>query len=76
MFCSVDPKNPSMDLIIRTTVQLHPCLFILIKKSNLSSRPKSVEEVAYQDEVIAVLKKCLEGSDVSSVVSYPHSVNP
>ena len=29
------------------------------------SRPKTVDEVAYQDEVVAVLKKSVEGMDVS-----------
>ena len=29
------------------------------------SRPKCVDEVAFQEEVIAVLKKSLEGADVS-----------
>lgn len=28
------------------------------------SRPRTVDDVAYQDEVVAVLKKTLEGSDV------------
>lgn len=31
-----------------------------------SSRPKCVDEVAFQDEVVAVLKKSLEGADVSN----------
>ena len=29
------------------------------------SRPRTVDEVAYQDEVVAVLKKSLQGADVS-----------
>jgi len=31
------------------------------------SRPRTVDDVAYQDEVVAVLKKSLQGSDVSEV---------
>ncbi|CAL1547814.1 unnamed protein product [Lymnaea stagnalis] len=33
-------------------------------------RPKNVEDVAYQDEVIAVLKKSLEGSDLPNLLFY------
>ncbi|KAG9461628.1 hypothetical protein GDO78_016207, partial [Eleutherodactylus coqui] len=33
-------------------------------------RPKCVDEVAFQEEVVAVLKKSLEGADVSSQEHY------
>lgn len=31
------------------------------------SRPKCVDEVAFQEEVVAVLKKSVEGADVSKL---------
>ena len=34
------------------------------------SRPRTVDDVAYQDEVVAVLKKTLEGSDASFFVFF------
>ena len=33
-------------------------------------RPKTVEDVAYQDEVVAVLKKSLEGADLPNLLFY------
>ncbi|XP_006825895.1 replication factor C subunit 4-like [Saccoglossus kowalevskii] len=33
-------------------------------------RPKSVDEVAFQDEVVAVLKKSIEGSDLPNLLFY------
>ncbi|XP_076134029.1 replication factor C subunit 4 [Alosa pseudoharengus] len=33
-------------------------------------RPKSVDEVAYQEEVVAVLKKSLEGADLPNLLFY------
>lgn len=41
---------------------------------SLFSRPKNVDEVAFQDEVVAVLKKSLEGADVSVMITSPQSV--
>lgn len=40
---------------------------ILNKFFSPPSRPKCVDEVAFQEEVVAVLKKSLEGADVSSI---------
>jgi hypothetical protein len=33
-------------------------------------RPKTVDEVAYQDEVVAVLKRSLEGADLPNLLFY------
>ncbi|XP_049444043.1 replication factor C subunit 4 [Epinephelus fuscoguttatus] len=33
-------------------------------------RPKCVDEVAFQEEVVAVLKKCLEGADLPNLLFY------
>jgi replication-associated recombination protein RarA len=34
------------------------------------SRPKSVDEVAHQEEVVMVLKKSLEGADLPNLLFY------
>jgi hypothetical protein len=34
----------------------------------LNSRPKCVSDVAHQDEVVAVLKKSVQGADVSHII--------
>jgi len=33
-------------------------------------RPKTVDDVAYQDEVVAVLKRSLEGADLPNLLFY------
>ncbi|KAL3119669.1 hypothetical protein niasHT_006755 [Heterodera trifolii] len=33
-------------------------------------RPKKVEEVAYQEEVVAVLKRCVQGADLPNLLFY------
>lgn len=33
-------------------------------------RPRTVDDVAYQDEVVAVLKKCLQGADLPNLLFY------
>ena len=35
-------------------------------------RPKNVDEVAMQDEVVSVLKNCIEGGDVSTLAIARH----
>ena len=37
-------------------------------------RPKNVDEVAMQDEVVSVLKNCIEGGDVSTPTRDGHVV--
>ena len=52
-------------------VQVYPAnsCIIVVFLFFTCSRPRSVDEVAYQDEVVAVLRKSLQGADVGATVS-------
>ena len=39
----------------------------------ICSRPKSVNDIAHQDEVVAVLKKSVKGADVSRTAIHTHT---
>ena len=58
----------------------HSCIgarfLIILAPASLSpdSRPKSVDDVAMQDEVVSVLKKALDGHDVRSTLEYRHCI--
>ena len=36
----------------------------------MNSRPRTIDDVAFQDEVIAVLRKCLQGADLPNLLFY------
>lgn len=44
--------------------------WIIFVSCLIASRPKSVDEVAHQEEVVKVLKKTLEGADLPNLLFY------
>lgn len=55
-----------MSLSLQLFLFLSLALFLNLLIYLNYSRPKCVDEVAFQEEVVAVLKKSVEGADVSN----------